>query len=77
MSAKCLQWLILTAPRSDEARGATWAEIDLQAAARMKAGREHRVPLSAPALALLANMPKFVGNDHIFQGQKTTNLYPI
>ena len=75
MSAQCLQWLILTSARSGEARGATWAEIDLQAAAwtipaaRMKAGREHRVPLSAPALALLANTPRFVGNDYIFQGQ--------
>ena len=55
----CLEFLILTATRSGEARGATWKEIDLEArtwtipAARMKSGREHRVPLSGAALDLL------------------------
>ena len=54
-----LAFLILTAARSGEVRGATWAEIDRKAAtwripaARMKARREHRVPLSAPALGIL------------------------
>jgi integrase len=58
-AARALEFAILTAARSGEVRGATWAEIDLASAtwtvpaARMKAGREHRVPLSAPALALL------------------------
>jgi integrase len=75
MSAKCLEWLILTATRSNEARGVTWTEIDLQGAtwtipaARMKGGREHRVPLSAAALALLQTMPRFEGNDLVFQGR--------
>ncbi len=61
-AARCLQFAILTAARSGEARGARWNEIDLDAglwtvpASRMKAGREHRVPLSAPALAILAEM---------------------
>ena len=65
MSAKALQFVILTACRSGEARGATWGEIDLDAAlwtipaARMKAGREHRVPLSKEAAELLQSLPRF------------------
>jgi integrase len=61
-SAACLEFAILTAARSGEARGATWAEIDLDAATwivpgtRMKAGRDHRVPLSEPAVAVLERM---------------------
>ncbi len=60
--ARCLQFLILTTTRSAEARGARWNEIDLDAAlwtipgARMKAGRDHRVPLSEPALTILHEM---------------------
>ena len=56
---RCLRFLILTAARSGEARGATWDEIDLQNAtwailgSRMKAGVEHRVPLSDQALDVL------------------------
>ncbi|HEV3045137.1 MAG TPA: integrase arm-type DNA-binding domain-containing protein, partial [Roseiarcus sp.] len=59
-AALALEFLILTAARSGETRGATWDEIDLAAAiwiippARMKAGREHRVPLSDRALEVLA-----------------------
>ena len=60
MSAKlCFRFLVLTAARSGEARGATWDEIDFQGqewripAQRMKAGVEHRVPLSGQALDLL------------------------
>ena len=55
----CLRFIILTAVRSGEARGATWSEMDLQAAewriptGRMKAGREHRVPLSPAAMDTL------------------------
>ena len=56
---RCLIFLILTAVRSGEARGASWSEIDLDArewripAERMKGGRQHVVPLSGPALAVL------------------------
>lgn len=59
LSARCLEFVILTAARSGEALGATWGEIDLEAklwtvpAARMKAGQEHVVPLSKTAIALL------------------------
>ncbi len=55
----CLRFLVLTAVRSGEARNAGWSEIDLDAATwtipgeRMKAGREHRVPLSQQALDVL------------------------
>ncbi len=55
----CLRFLILTAARSGEARGATWPEIDTEArewripADRMKGGATHRVPLSEAALATL------------------------
>ena len=55
----CFRFLVLTAARSGEARGATWSEINFEAkewripAWRMKAGAEHRVPLSDPALAVL------------------------
>ena len=60
MSAKlCFRFLVLTAARSGEARGATWDEIDLQGqewripSERMKASVKHRVPLSGQALDLL------------------------
>lgn len=55
----CFRFLILTAARSGEARGAAWSEIDLEGkvwaipAERMKAKAEHRIPLSAPALEVL------------------------
>ena len=58
----CLRFVVLTACRSGEARLATWAEIDLQArewripGARMKAGVEHRVPLSDAVLAILESV---------------------
>ena len=55
----CFRFVVLTSARSGEARGATWDEIDLEGAtwtipgSRMKAGVEHRVPLSDAALAVL------------------------
>lgn len=58
-AAKALQFVMLTVVRSGEARCATWSEIDREAKewvipdARMKAGKEHRVPLSEAAMALL------------------------
>ncbi|MCJ2114712.1 integrase arm-type DNA-binding domain-containing protein [Methylobacterium sp. E-025] len=61
-AARLLAFTILTAARSGEARDALWSEIDMQAGVwtvpgvRMKGGREHRVPLSQPALAILAEM---------------------
>ena len=58
-SKLCLAFLVFTAVRSGEARGATWNEMDLEGAtwtipgSRMKAGEEHRVPLSEQALGVL------------------------
>jgi len=72
ISPRALEFVILTAARSGEVRGATWAEIDLEAAVwtvpaeRMKAGREHRVPLSLSALQLLKTLPRIEGSDLVF-----------
>lgn len=71
-AARCLEFAILTATRSGEARLATWAEMDLKAAvweipgARMKAGRTHRVPLSPDAVKLLKALPKFKDSPYVF-----------
>ncbi len=62
MGARALEFAILTAARTGEVLGARWCEIDLGAKvwivppSRMKAGREHRVPLSEPVLALLRRL---------------------
>ncbi len=72
IAARALEFVVLTAARSGEVRGATWSEIDLDAAVwvvpgdRMKAGREHRVPLCAQAVELLHKVPRFVGNELVF-----------
>lgn len=63
IGARALQFAILTAARSGEVRGATWAEINLDDATwtipaeRMKAKREHRVALNEDAVALLSSLP--------------------
>ena len=62
--ARCLEFTILTAARRSEAAGATWNEIDFQSKTwivpsdRMKARREHRVPLSSRALEILEALPR-------------------
>lgn len=69
MGARALEFAILTAARSGEVRGATWNEVDLKAgvwtipANRMKAGKEHRVPLSKAAKDLLDGLPRMAGTD--------------
>ncbi|MCA1775115.1 MAG: integrase arm-type DNA-binding domain-containing protein [Loktanella sp.] len=74
-SSRALEFLILTAARSGDVRGATWDEIDLERrlwiipAERMKASREHRVPLSAAALGVLKATPKLAGTSLIWPGQ--------
>lgn len=76
MGARALEFAILTAARSGEVRGATWAEIDREArawivpAARMKAGKEHRVPLSGAAVALLDALPVIAGAELVFPAQR-------
>jgi integrase len=74
LAARALEFAILTACRSGEARGARWSEFDLRdktwtiPAERMKAKREHQIPLSDAALALLNSLPK--DTDVVFVGTK-------
>lgn len=78
--ARALEFAILTAARSGEVRGATWAEFDLEAgvwtipAERMKAEKEHRIPLSQPALVLLNALPRMVGTTLVFPNAKNGEL---
>lgn len=77
-AARALELAILTASRSGEIRGATWSEIDLKAglwtipAERMKMGKEHRIPLSKPAIALLKTLSNI--GEHVFVGPSGTPL---
>lgn len=74
-----LEFAILTAARTGEVIGATWDEVDPSAevwsvsAARMKAGREHRVPLSARAIEILAEVRK-LGSPWLFPGARGGSL---
>ena len=76
VSARAVEFAILTACRSGEVRGARWAEFDIGGklwtipAARMKAKREHQIPLSDPAVALLASIRKGSEEDIVFAGTK-------
>jgi integrase len=76
LSARCLEFLILTAARSGEVRGARWGEIDLAHAVwtvpaeRIKGGRDHRVPLSEPALVVLHEMAQLGAGGFVFPGLK-------
>jgi integrase len=75
-SARLLEFLILTATRVSETLGARWDEVDFGqrmwtiSAGRMKAGREHRVPLSVRAIAILKHMAEFRRNEFVFPGAK-------
>jgi integrase len=74
-AALALEFCILTAARSGEVLGARWSEIDQDKkiwtvpANRMKAGREHRVPLSARAGSILKQLAKLKAGDFVFPGQ--------
>lgn len=74
-AARAFEFTILTAARTGQAIGARWSEIDLDRrlwvipAARMKkADREHRVPLSEPAIAILAEMAHIRESEFVFPG---------
>ncbi len=74
-SKLALEFLVLTAARSSEVRKATWAEIDIEGATwtvpaeRMKANREHRVPLSGRAVEVLAEAAELSdGTELVFPG---------
>jgi integrase len=76
LAARALEFIALTAARSGEATGATWDEIDLAnriwtvPASRMKAGKEHRVPLSDAAVKLLKSLPRNDERLFPFPGQR-------
>jgi len=76
IAARALEFLILTATRTGEIIGARWDEIDMKdkiwvvPRARMKAGREHRVPLSGAALSILKQMKEITEGDFVFPGGK-------
>jgi integrase len=71
-----LEFTILTAARRGEVLGARWDEFDLERAVwtvpahRMKAGREHRVPLSGRALAIVKGLREADRRDFVFAGHK-------
>jgi integrase len=75
-----LEFIILTAARSGEALGARWSEIDLGAklwaipADRMKAGREHRVPLCDRAVEILRELEGLRVNDYVFMGVRQPHI---
>ncbi|TXN72725.1 integrase arm-type DNA-binding domain-containing protein [Methylobacterium sp. WL6] len=75
-AARLLAFTILTAARSGEARDALWSEIDMNAGVwtvpgeRMKGGREHRVPLSRPTLAILEEMQN-LDDTVVFPGSRS------
>jgi integrase len=72
IAPRALEFAILTAARSSEVRGMTWPELDLDAAIwtvpedRIKAGRQHKVPLSKPAIKLLKALPRMEGTYLVF-----------
>ena len=75
-SASALQFLILTATRTNEVLQALWSEIDLEAsiwtipAAKMKTKRGHRVPLSDAVMAILKGLERDEGNPYVFPGAR-------
>lgn len=80
-SRRCLEFVVLTAVRSGEARGAIWSEFDLNQklwtipAARMKTGVAHRVPISDQALTILIKMRELHPGSHlVFPGTKCQPL---
>jgi len=81
-AARALEFLTLTAARTGEVIGATWGEVDLKdklwtiPKERMKAGKEHRVPLTDRAMAILAEMKigrEPAPTDPIFPGPRLTD----
>jgi integrase len=77
IAAAAMEFLILTAARTGEVLGANWEEIDLKKAIwtipgeRMKNGKEHQVPLSVPAVAVIERMRKIANGKHVFFGQSS------
>lgn len=80
VAAQALEFAILTAARTKEVLGARWDEIDIEnqlwtiPASRMKAGREHRVPLSNAAMAVVERMRSLRENEYLFPGDRRAAL---
>ena len=80
ITAKALEFLILTATRSGEVRGAVWDEIDLDnrlwtiPEERMKAGKEHRVPLTDQMIEILTSLPKLDNEPNVFPAPRGGSL---
>jgi integrase len=76
VAARALEFTVLTAARTAETIGAQWPEISFESktwtvpAGRMKGGKEHKVPLSERAIALLRALPTEKGNKHLFIGSQ-------
>ena len=76
ISRLALELCVLTCTRTGEVLGARWDEVDQSAnvwtipAKRMKAGREHRVPLCAHSMAILSQLSELRQSEHIFSGQR-------
>jgi integrase len=81
LSAKALLFCVLTATRTSETIEASWSEIDFEnqlwiiPKARMKREREHRVPLSAQAVALLKTISRKGDSPWVFNGQSRTKKH--
>lgn len=84
ISAYALEFLILTATRTSEVLNATWDEVDIEKAiwiipaSRMKASREHRIPLSPRAIELLSKLKEVQSSNYIFgsyrKGKPMSNM---
>ena len=76
MATRALEFLAMTAARSGEVRGALWDEFDFDTkiwtvpAGRMKAGNEHRIPLTDSAIELLHSIERFDGVPYVFPGMR-------
>jgi integrase len=76
--ARAVELAVLTASRPVEVTGMCWSEVNLDAAiwivpaTRMKAGREHRVPLSDRAIEILKGLPRMERSAMVFTGRQTT-----
>jgi integrase len=76
VAARAFEFLILTAARTGEVTGARWSEINVDdrvwviPAERMKAGKEHRVPLSDAAMAVIERMRGSGAGQHLFPGRR-------
>ena len=80
IAPRALEFAILTAARSGEVRGMAWSEVDesnstwIIPAERMKARKEHRIPLPTAARDLLENLPRIEGSDFVFSAPRGGKL---